>query len=51
MPGLDQESGYPFDDKPYFGELLLKAVRGGEVSEARLTRWRGASCARCSPRA
>ncbi|HET7812312.1 MAG TPA: beta-glucosidase [Steroidobacteraceae bacterium] len=35
--GLDQESGYPFDDKPYFGELMLKAVESGEVSEARLT--------------
>ena len=35
--GLDQQSGYPFDDKPYFGELMLKAVEAGEVSEARLT--------------
>jgi beta-glucosidase len=35
--GLDQESGYPFDDKPYFGELMLKAVESGEVSEARLS--------------
>jgi len=35
--GLDQQSGYPFDDKPYFGELMLKAVASGEVSEARLT--------------
>jgi beta-glucosidase len=35
--GLDQQSGYPFDDKPYFGELMLKAVKSGEVSEARLT--------------
>jgi beta-glucosidase len=35
--GLDQESGYPFDDQPYFGELLLKAVQSGDVSEARLT--------------
>lgn len=34
--GLDQQSGYPFDDKPYFGELMLKAVESGEVSEARL---------------
>jgi len=34
--GLDQQSGYPFDDKPYFGELMLKAVASGEVSEARL---------------
>ena len=37
MAGLDQQSGYPFDDKPYFGELLLKAVQSGELSEARLT--------------
>jgi beta-glucosidase len=35
--GLDQQSGYPFDDKPYFGELMLKAVQSGEVSEARLS--------------
>jgi beta-glucosidase len=34
---LDQESGYPFDDKPYFGELMLKAVQSGEVSETRLS--------------
>jgi beta-glucosidase len=37
MAGLDQQSGYPFDDKPYFGELLLKAVKSGELSETRLT--------------
>ena len=35
--GLDQQSGYPFDDKPYFGELMLAAVKSGEVSETRLT--------------
>lgn len=35
--GLDQQSGYPFDEQPYFGELMLKAVAAGEVSEARLT--------------
>ena len=34
--GLDQQSGYPFDDQPYFGDLLLKAVGSG-VSETRLT--------------
>jgi len=34
--GLDQQSGYPFDDQPYFGELLLKAVASGELEEARL---------------
>jgi beta-glucosidase len=37
MAGLDQQSGYPFDDQPYFGELLLKAVAGGELKEERLT--------------
>ena len=37
LAGLDQQSGYPFDDKPYFGELLLKAVASGEVPDARLT--------------
>lgn len=36
MSGLDQQSGYPFDDQPYFGELLLKAVAGGELKEERL---------------
>ena len=36
MAGLDQQSGFPFDDQPYFGELLLKAVAGGELKEARL---------------
>jgi beta-glucosidase len=35
--GLDQESGYPFDNAPYFEAPLLKAVEAGEVSEARLT--------------
>jgi beta-glucosidase len=34
--GLDQQSGYPFDDKPYFGDLLIKAVESGDLSEARL---------------
>jgi beta-glucosidase len=36
MAGLDQQSGYPFDDQPYFGALLLKAVAGGELKEERL---------------
>jgi len=35
--GLEQQSGYPFDDQPYFGGQLLKAVAGGELAEARLT--------------
>jgi beta-glucosidase len=35
--GLDQQSGYPFDDQPYFGDLLLKAVASGELGEAQLT--------------
>jgi beta-glucosidase len=34
--GVDQESGWPFDAKPFFRELLLKAVEAGEVPEARL---------------
>jgi beta-glucosidase len=34
--GIEQESGSAFDDEPYFGEPLLKAVAAGEVSEARL---------------
>jgi beta-glucosidase len=37
LAGLDQQSGYPFDDQPYFGDLMLKAVEGGSLSEARLT--------------
>jgi len=37
LAGLDQQSGYPFDDQPYFGELLLDAVKSGAVSDARLT--------------
>jgi len=34
--GLDQQSGWPFDDKPYFGSLLKQAVAAGQVSGARL---------------
>jgi beta-glucosidase len=34
--GLDQQSGYPFDDKPYFGSLLKQAVASGQVSTTRL---------------
>jgi beta-glucosidase len=34
--GADQESGWPFDQKPFFRELLLKAVEAGELPEARL---------------
>jgi beta-glucosidase len=34
--GLDQQSGWPFDEKPYFGELLKKAVAAGQVPQARL---------------
>jgi beta-glucosidase len=34
--GAEQESGYPFDDQPYFGEPLEKAVAAGELPEARL---------------
>ncbi len=36
MSGLDQQSGWPFDDKPYFGSLLKQAVASGKVPEARL---------------
>ena len=28
--GLDQQSGWPFDDKPYLGSLLKDAVAGGQ---------------------
>ena len=34
--GLDQESGWPFDDQPYFGEPLKQALASGAVSEATL---------------
>lgn len=35
--GLDQESGSQFDEQPFFGEPLRRAIEAGEVSEARLT--------------
>jgi beta-glucosidase len=34
--GLDQDSGFPFDDSPYFGDALKEAVADGWVSQARL---------------
>jgi beta-glucosidase len=34
--GLDQQSGWPFDEKPYFGELLKQAVAKGQVPQSRL---------------
>jgi beta-glucosidase len=34
--GLDQQSGWPFDEKPYFGDLLKSAVASGQVPQARL---------------
>jgi len=34
--GLDQQSGYPFDDKPYFGSLLKQAIAAGQVPKSRL---------------
>jgi len=34
--GLDQESGWPFDDQPYFGAALEKAVIDGAVTRSRL---------------
>ncbi len=34
--GLDQDSGYPFDDKPYYGTLLAEALASGDVSSADL---------------
>ena len=36
LDGLDQESGWPFDDKPYFREPLKAAVLAGRVPEARI---------------
>ena len=36
LNGLDQQSGWPFDDKPYYGELLKAAIAAGEVPNARI---------------
>ena len=36
MNGLDQQSGWPFDDKPYLGSLLKQAIAAGKVPRARL---------------
>jgi beta-glucosidase len=36
MNGLDQQSGWPFDDKPYLGSLLKQAIAAGAVPKARL---------------
>jgi len=39
--GLDQQSGFPFDDAPYFGENLKAAIKNGGVSEAQITKMAG----------
>ena len=39
--GLDQDSGFPFDDQPYFGKPLKAAVEAGQVSQATLDRMAG----------
>jgi beta-glucosidase len=36
--GLDQQSGHPFDDQPYFAAPLKAAIEDGSVSEAQLDR-------------
>lgn len=36
MNGLDQQSGWPFDDKPYLGSLLNQALVSGQVPKSRL---------------
>lgn len=36
LAGLDQESAYTFDAKPYFGNLLKQAVAEGRVPKSRL---------------
>jgi beta-glucosidase len=36
LNGEDQQSGWPFDDKPYYGSLLKDAVAAGQVPQARL---------------
>jgi beta-glucosidase len=35
--GLEQESGFQFDSKRYFGDALRGALQTGEISEARFT--------------
>jgi beta-glucosidase len=37
LAGLDQQSGNPFDDTPWFGAPLLQAVESGQLPEERLT--------------
>jgi beta-glucosidase len=39
--GLDQDSGFPFDKEPYFGEPLKQAVAAGRVPPARLDEMAG----------
>lgn len=39
--GLDQQSGYPFDDAPYFGANLETALASGAVKAAQLDRMVG----------
>ncbi|MBV8686549.1 MAG: glycoside hydrolase family 3 C-terminal domain-containing protein [Alphaproteobacteria bacterium] len=39
--GLDQDSGFPFDKEPYFGEPLRSAVAAGRVPPARLDEMAG----------
>ncbi len=36
LAGLEQESGWPFDEKPFFGEPLKKALDTGTVPQGRL---------------
>src|SRR5437764_4760973 len=36
LAGLDQDSGWPFDDAPYFGPALKVAIASGQVPPARL---------------
>jgi beta-glucosidase len=36
LGGLDQESGWPFDEQPYFREPLAASVASGQVPQARL---------------
>src|SRR5438067_61801 len=36
LAGLDQESGWPFDDAPFYGAPLKAAIASGQVPQARL---------------
>ena len=46
--GLDQHSGYPFDDAPFFGKPLPTRLPPARCRPSGSTTWPGESCGRCS---